>query len=72
MFVRWNRGCAHQVRPPPSVLVRFSSCGYVWSMECSLASGTQVPDTRVEDSIDWLGNVLSDWIIDGADDVPEP
>ena len=52
--------------------VRFSSSGYVWSMECSLASGEQVPDTRMEECIDWLSDVLVEWIVDGVDDAPEP
>ena len=45
--------------------------GYVWSMECSLASGKQVPDTRMGECIDWLADVLVEWIVDGVDDVPE-
>ena len=54
------------------LFVRFSSRGYIWSMECTLPSGQQIPDGRMEEFTDWLGDVLLEWIIDGVDDVPEP
>ena len=54
------------------LLVRFSSSGYVWSMECSLASGKRVPDTRLESCVEWLRDVLVEWMVDGVDDEPEP
>lgn len=54
------------------LFVRFASRGFIWSMECTLPSGGQIPDGRIEELTDWLADVLLEWIIDGVDDAPEP
>jgi hypothetical protein len=58
--------------PDGRLFVRCSSQGYICSMECSLASGESVSDARLQECIDWLADVLIQWMVDGVDDFPEP
>ena len=70
--MNWRSACAYLWRDRTGTLLgRFSSAGYVWSMQCVLVSGGPI---RIRVPTAWTGFAmyLVEWLIDGVDDEPGP
>lgn len=53
------------------LVVRFSSQGYIFHLEATLASGKPIPENKLNDFGEYVANILLDWLIEGADDLPD-
>lgn len=56
--------------PLGRIVVRFSSGGYTYHFEAMLTSGKQIPENKMGDFEDYVMEVLTEWLIEGIDDLP--